>query len=259
MQKPFCVSLLLCILIKGNNKMAQKTLWDKLQVIFTIITPIILGVGGFIINSSQQEISNNISKLKQTVSSVEAMKPFFEMLAGNNNAQAKMAAYALYILNKDDPDMAVSLILAANRKECNDALKEIGIRDPNILNIIRKAVISKEGETTEIEQRSEIEVSAKNIIQSISKETSGWTYLGTFQGNKWSKTTIKIGNELPKMGEGFKVIDDVYIRDSKPTFPLYQLGKILGVLKVGEEIRIDELDTDVGRNRVWAKVSVMSR
>lgn len=239
--------------------MAQKTLWDKVQVIFTILTPLILGIGGFFINATQQEISNSISRLEQTVSSVEAMRPYFDMLAGSNPAQARMAAYALYMLNKEDPEMTVSLILAANRKELNDVLKDIGNRDPNILAIVSKTVISKEGETAEIVPKSEMEVSVKNIIQSISTVSSGWSYLGTFVDNKWSKSTIKIGNELPKEGEGYKVIDDVYLRDSKPTFPLYKLGKILGVLKVGEQIRIDKLDADVGRNRVWAKVTVMSR
>jgi hypothetical protein len=239
--------------------MAQKNLWDKVQVIFTILTPLILGIGGFIINSTQQEISKSISRLEQTVSSVEAMRPYFDMLAGNNTAQAKMAAYALYMLNSEDPEMAVSLILAANRKELNEVLKDIGNRDPNILAIVSKAVISKEGETTEIAPRSEMEASAKNIIQSISTESSGWSYLGTFVDSKWSGSTIEIGNKLPKKEEIYKIIDDVYLRDSKPIFPLYKLGKILGVLKLGEEIRIDELDTDVGRNRVWAKVTVISR
>lgn len=239
--------------------MTQKNLWYKVQVIFTILTPLILGIGGFIINSTQQKISNSISSLEQTVSTVEAMRPYFDMLAGSNPAQAKMAAYALYMLNKEEPEITVSLILAANRKELNDVLIDIGNRDPNILAIVSKAVFSKEGETTEMAPKSEIEASAKNIIQSISTKSSGWSYLGTFVDNKWSISTIKIGNELPREGKVYKIIDDVYIRNSKPTFPLYELGKILGVLKVGEEIRVDKLDTDVGRNRVWAKVTVISR
>ena len=239
--------------------MAQKNIWDILQVIFTILTPIVLGIGGVIINSTQQEISNNISRLEQTVSSVEAMRPYFDMLAGSDPAQAKMAAYALYMLNKEDPEMAVSLILAASRKELDDVLKDIGNRDPNVLAIVSKAVISKEGETLEISTKSEIEKSAKSIIQSISTESSGWSFLGTFDDKKWSKSTIKIGNELPKEGKVYEIIDDVYLRDDKPKFPLYKLGKILGVLKKGEKIRIDKLEADVGQNRVWAKITVASR
>lgn len=239
--------------------MEQKDFRDWVQVIFTVLTPIILGVGGFVINSAQQEISKNISRLEQTISSVEAMKPYFDMLAGSDPAQAKMAAYALYMLNKEDPEMAVSLILSANRKELEEVLKDIGNRDPNILAIVSKAVISKEGESTEITTKSEIEASAKNIIQSISIESSGWSYLGTFDGEKWSRSTIEIGNELPKEGKVYTIIDDVYFRDSKPKFPLYKLGKILGVLKVGDEIRIDKLEANVGRNRVWAKVTAVSR
>ena len=189
----------------------------------------------------------------------EAMRPYFDMLVANDPAKRKMAAYALYMLNKEDPEMTVSLILAANKNELNDVLKDLGNRDPNILSIVSRAVISKEGETIETVPKSEMEVSAKNIIQSISQETSGWSYLGTFIDNKWSTSTIKIGNKLPEKGKAYKIIDEVYLRDSKPTFPLYKLGKILGVLKVGEEIRVDELDADVGRNRVWAKVTMISR
>jgi hypothetical protein len=239
--------------------MAQNNLWDKVQVIFTILTPLILGVGGYIINSTQQEISNSISRLEQTVSSVEAMGPYFEMLAKGDSAQAKMAAYALYMLNKEDPEMTVSLVLAANRNELNDVLKDIANRDPNILKIVSESIISKEGETTVSAPESEIEASAKNIIQSISTESSGWSYIGTYANNKWSGLTIEKGNGLPEVGAVYKVIDDVYIRDSKPTFPLYKLGKILGAIKVGQEIRIDNLDSDVGKNRVWAEVTVISR
>jgi hypothetical protein len=239
--------------------MAQKNIWDIVQIIFTILTPLVLFVGGIIINSTQQEISNNISKLEQTVSSVEAMRPYFDMLAGEDPAQAKMAAYALYMLNKEDPEMAVSLILAASREELNDVLKDIGNRDPNVLAFVSNAVISKEGETAENSTKSQIETSAKSIIQSISTESSGWSFLGTFDGKKWSKSTIKIGNELPEEGKVYEIIDDVYLRDDKPKFPLYKLGKILGVLKEREKIRIDKLEADVGQNRVWAKVTVASR
>jgi len=239
--------------------MPQTNLWNKVQVVFTILTPLVLGVGGFFINSAQHDISNSISRLEQTVSSVEAMRPYFDMLAGNNPAQAKMAAYALYMLNKEDPEMTVSLILAANRKELNDVLKDIGNRDANILAIVSKAIISKEGERTGSAPKSEIEASAKNIIQSISAQSSGWSYLGTFGDKKWSGATIRIANELPEEGKAYVVVDDIYLRDSKPKFPLYKLGKILGVIKAGEKIRIDTLEDGVGKNRVWAQVSVVGR
>jgi len=240
--------------------MAKKDLWDKVQIFFIILTPLILGIGGFFINSAQQEISDNISKLEQTVSTVEAMIPYFDMLVGDDTNKAKMAAYALYMLNKEDPEMAVSLILAANRGELIDVLKDLGNRDTLILSIVAKAVTSKEGETEVLDTiKSEIEISAKEIIQSISTKSSGWLYLGNFEGGKWTKRTIKIVKELPKEGDKYTVIDDVYLRDSKPKLPLYKLGKILGVIKVGEEIKIDIVDTDVGRNRVWAKVTVVSR
>ena len=241
--------------------MEQKSLLDKVQVVFTILTSLILGIGGFVINSNQQEISNGISRLEQTVSTVEAMGPYFEMLAGSDPAKAKMAAYALYMLNERDPQMTVSLVLAANREELDNVLKDIGNRDPKILNILAAKITSKEGETKESAPQSELEASAKNIIQSISTESSGWSYLGTYSDNKWSASTIKIGNELPEAGAVYEIIDDVYLRDNKPTFKLfkYKLGNVSGVIKKGQEIRIDKLDTDVGLNRVWAEVTVISR
>ncbi len=239
--------------------MDKKSLWDKIQIIFTVLTPLILGIGGFYINMGQKQISENISHLQNTVATVDAMKPYFDMLVGEEAAKAKMAAYALYMLNREEPELLVSIIVAANRKDLNDVLKDLGSRDPKILSLVSKAIISKEGVVSSARVKSNIEMNAQNIIESISTQTTGWSFIGTFKDSSWINKTIAIGSQLPVVNKVYKVIDDVYLRDSKPHLPDYQLGEVLGVIKAGEVIRIDELDPNVGNNRVWAKVAVVFR
>lgn len=236
--------------------MAQKDFLDRVQVIFTVLTPLLLGVGGFFISSSQSKISESLDRLEKTISSVEAMKPYFDMLAGEDPAKAKMAGYALYMLNREEPDMAVRFIMAANHREVPyEILAELGKKDRRILDIVGNMVLSKEGETEGVQ--NPIEASAKSIIQDIATESVGWSFMGTFDGEEWSKPTIRIGNELPTTGKSYEIVDDVYLRESKPELPSYKLGKILSVLKVGDKIRVEELTSTAGGGRVWAKVSIV--
>ncbi|MBN1931811.1 MAG: hypothetical protein JW786_09415 [Desulfobacterales bacterium] len=112
--------------------------------------------------------------------------------------------------------------------------------------------------------KTETDQSVENIIENIQKEisettTAGWIYLGTFKEGKWQKATIEVGNQMAEIGAAYQIMDDVYLRNKKPAFPLYKLGQILGVVKVGETIKIMEIDEDVGKNRVWAKVAITSR
>ena len=60
--------------------------------------------------------------MEHSIANVEAMAPYFEMMADTNKAKSKMAAYALYMLKLDDPEMAASVILAPGKPELLDVL-----------------------------------------------------------------------------------------------------------------------------------------
>ncbi len=99
--------------------------FPRLQAVATILTPIILGIGGLVLTLQGQNTSQRLEAIAQTVSAVSAMEPYIDLLAGESPQKAKMAAYALYKLNSTDKKGAVYIILAADRKESNEVLERL--------------------------------------------------------------------------------------------------------------------------------------
>jgi hypothetical protein len=259
----------------AEDEKRKKDSWDKTQVIFTIVTALTTGIwGAFIhinqqktndiqqeISLRQQDISNKLATLDRSIKSVDSMVPYVDKVVDKDIPKSKLAAYALYILNRDNPQMAVSMILAADKKELYDVLKDIGKRDDKILKLISEA-LPKEAETAAgpkaMATKSEATKSIENIMQAIQTATSGWCYLGTYESNRWSKTTIAISsNTLPQQGNTYNIIDDVYLRDKEPLPPNYTLGNIIRVTKIGEKIKVKQVVQIEGKNWIWAKVDAI--
>ena len=73
----------------------DKSTFDRFQSLMTILTPIlVVAIGAY--------LNQNITRVESEIKNVEAMKEFFELIAGEDVGKAKMAAYALYMLNKED-------------------------------------------------------------------------------------------------------------------------------------------------------------
>lgn len=88
--------------------------------------------------------------------------------------------------------------------------------------------------------------------------TDGWVYLGTYVNGMWSDRLIEISEYLvPELGKSYVVLaDSISVRTGKPTFPLYRLKTRIGFANKGDLIKITAIDTNLGRNRVWARVEV---
>ena len=88
--------------------------------------------------------------------------------------------------------------------------------------------------------------------------SQGWVYLGTYVNGTWSDRLIEISEYLvPEIGKSYVVLaDSISVRTGKPTFPLYRLKTRIAFANKGDLIKITAIDTDLGRNRVWAKVEV---
>ncbi|MBD2595403.1 hypothetical protein H6G74_13835 [Nostoc spongiaeforme FACHB-130] len=256
------------------NDTTGKDKWDKIQVIFTIITALTTGIwGAFIhfsqqqsnkiqsqINQTQQDISNRLAVLDRTIKSVDSMSPYIDRISENGNkAKSKLAAYAIYLLNKDDPQMAVSLILAADKVELYDVLKDLGKRDPKILIYISEALPKPEKDSQAQEKTSAIK-STENVVKAIQTATSGWCYVGNFHNNRWSRKTIQVPeNAMPQEGNTYTIIDDVYLREKQPEPPNYTLGNVTRVNKVGEKVKIEQVAKIPGKDWVWARVTIMPK
>jgi len=254
----------------ANEEKKMKDNWEKFQVIFTVLTTIVTAIWGAFIylnqeknnqlqqknNQLQQDISNQLAELDRTIKSVDSMAQYIDKIVDRDISKAKLSAYALYILNKDNPHMAVSLILAANKQELYDVLKDIGKMDPNILKHVSDALPNTDDESSKL-AKTDITKSIESVVQAIQTKTSGWCYLGKFDSNVWSNKTIDINvNEYPKEGAIYTIIDDVYLREAEPKTPNYTLGAVIRVNKVGEKIMINQILKFEDKNWVWAKVTV---
>ena len=242
--------------------------FPRLQAVATILTPILLGIGGLILSDQARDTSRQLEEIAQTVSSVSAMEPYIELLAGDSPQKAKMAAYALYKLNLKDKRAAIYIILAADRLESNEVLERLASDDPDVRSIVGDVIGQTEaaqraGVNSEAPDPDEVPVATQAALTSAALKISrsytleGWMYLGTFKDGNWVTRQLEIGPTLPEEQNEYSVVDDTYLRSGKPSFPLYKLSDAIGVAKQGDRVLITELEPDVGKDRVWARVRVM--
>lgn len=228
-----------------TDDIKKKNAWDKIHITLTLVTPLFVAIMGWVLNQ-------NISKVKNSIANVEAMAPYFEMMADTNKAKTKMAAYALYMLKHDDPEMAASVILAPGKPELLDVLKDLAKRDERIRQQLDKIIETTDdvGETTEIQKN------AQEVIKSISNTLEGWAYLGDYNGQNRSNNRVRTNDgNPPLLNKSYKLLIDVNLRDSKPSPPDYKMGEVVGVISAGKNIEIKDIDVDQ-KKRVWAKVVV---
>jgi hypothetical protein len=124
------------------------------------------------------------------------------------------------------------------------------------LSAVTLPSLSAEGSEPEL---SANESHIASLIARSSADRSGWAYLGTFEDETWSETTISTPASLPAQGDTLSPSRDLFIRRDKPrwTFPFrYELGPEVAVASAGSELRVEEV-VEVGRNRVWARVDLL--
>lgn len=242
--------------------------FPRLQAVATILTPILLGIGGLILSLQTSNTSRQVEEIAQTVNAVSAMEPYIDLLAGESPQKAKMAAYALYKLNLKDKRAAIYIILAADRRESNEVLERLANDDPDVRSIVgevigqteaaqRASVNSEAPDPDEVPVATQAALTSAALKISQSYTLEGWMYLGTFKDGKWVTRQLDIGESLPTVQNEYSVVDDTYLRSGKPSFPLYKLSDAIGVAKQGDRVLITELEPDVGKDRVWARVRVI--
>jgi len=232
---------------------SDKTIFDKTQSVMTLITPIlVVAIGAY--------LNQNITRVESEIKNVEAMQPYFDMMAGKDTGKAKMAAYALYMLNKEDPSMAVSMIMAPENPALMAVLIDLGSREPAIWEEVRK-ILATEDDTRE---QTDMQKRAQEIYEGIGSsgkvaataELKGWSYLGDYgSGSKLDKRVWTTNGTVPVKGVKYELKLATNLRADKPQPPKYSLASITGVAKAGKFITIIELDEDK-QGRVWAEVSV---
>jgi len=184
---------------------------------------------------SQEQIAKNISKLN----AITAMNPFIDKIADASPAKARMAAYGLYLLNQETPEMAVTLITATKKPEMDEVLETLGKLDRRIIQYVGKFVTPR-GLNDEAGGDKE-QKRLDKVIQNIQTARRGYCFFGRYLDGRWdSKSMVKAPGGLPKSGDIYVVHRKTYLRGS---FPLEShgelvLGKALGVNDVGTKIKI---------------------
>ena len=260
----------------------DKSTFSRFQTLVTVLTPIIVAAGGFYGYVLQKEVAEaeakataaqtKIAEIETSIMSVEAMETYFKMMGGENNAEAKMAAYALYMLNKEDPEMAVSMIMAPGKEDLMSVLIDLGSREPKILAEVQK-ILETQDDTRE---QTSMQQTAQRIFRDIpssarivsagaaadsedSEDSGGWCYLGNFDTGEGKRIDLPAG-ALPTEGSSYTLKKDVNLRSDYPRKEnsYDRRAEVIGVARESDEITITQLDVDRNK-RVWAKVRVASQ
>lgn len=131
-------------------------------------------------------------------------------------------------------------------------------------------ITTSKTKTVETKDKKKVQVpDTSHELASVLKVTNysdkpsvtGWAYLGTYEKGSWSQRVIEVPELiLPVPGNTYIVsANSINVREGKPQFPFYALKDKVGFAEKEDLIKILELDSDVGHNRVWAKIEVYTR
>ena len=257
---------------------SDKSKFSLFQSTVTVLTPVMVlsgSIWGFLLerdvtkaDDAAQKAQAQIAAIQTSIKSVEAMETYFKMMGGDNNAEAKMAAYALYMLNKGNPEMTVSMIMAPEKEDLLGVLIDLGSRDSDILREVQKILESQD----DTRKGTSMQQTAQKIIGDIGssaiaasageaaapEEAGGWSYLGNFDAREDMRFDVP-GGALPVEGQTYTLDMDVNLRSDYPNSANgYKSGSITGVARTGEKIVIIESKPDK-KKRVWARISVVSQ
>ena len=260
------------------TKMAStnKSTFNQFQTLMAVLTPVIAAVGVFYGNLLQNEVKQaeakataaqtQIAEIETSIRNVEAMETYFKMMGGDNNAEAKMAAYALYTLNKEDPEMAVSMIMAPGKEHLMSVLIDLGSREPKIFAEVQKILETQD----DTRAGTSMQKTAQKIIgdigssasiadagaAAVAEDVGGWCYLGNFVTGEDTRIDLAAGVS-PVEGSSYELNMDVNLRSDYPRKEnnYHRRASIIGVARTSDEITIMQLDVD-RKNNVWAKVHI---
>ena len=234
----------------------SKSAWEILQSTILLLTPVLIAVMGYFFNKS-------LTELESQIANVTAMQPFMEMIADSNTTKSKMGAYAIYMLKKDDPEIAAQIIMAPAQAHLTEVLEDIGRRDTVVYAVLQRTIsASSVKDTTLLTDKDKYLLDvmdkidqAKYSDENISTETSepdGWLYLG----NKNEKLIVGEEPTTEKiMNFDYTLKKATNLRQGNPQPPNYRLPKLIRVVKEGTNFKVKTLDIDK-KGHVWVEVVI---
>ena len=247
----------------------KHTTWERTQMAITALTGIValfISVGQFQMSRKQQDlkteqeaISHRLAQMKAEQETVASVGEYFALLAGADTSQAKMGAYAVYMLKRDDPEMVVSLILASDKPALrNTVLQDLANRDPRIREHLVSVLGSGSGTATAAptEQKVYAASVAEEVLSSVT--TQGWAYVGVHRNGRWvDGPMLRVGAAVPTAGATSEIgARSLYLRAGHPDPVTNRHGDIEGVLSRGQRVRVEEIWQRPNAGHVWARVTV---
>lgn len=250
---------------------ARKSFFEQSQLVVTVITGIIgiwltisqhsLAERQAEIKKAQDSISTRLSLIQSDRETVESVSKYFDLLSGTDTTKAKMGAYAVYMLKRDDPEMVVSLIMAADKPSLrNSVLTDLANRDAKIRAQLVSIASPASDTASAVPESQNVEAAsiAENVLTQVA--TQGWAYVGVFRNGGWVHGPMfQVPGRLPQAREELRVAGRrLYLRDAAPDSATYRHGAVQGVLEQGQRVRIEEVRPRLKSGaHVWVRVSVI--
>ncbi|NNE02373.1 MAG: hypothetical protein HKN52_04340 [Eudoraea sp.] len=234
----------------------SKSAWEILQSSILLLTPVLIAVMGYFFNKS-------LTELESQIANVSAMQPFMEMIADSNTTKSKMGAYAIYMLKKDDPEIAAQIIMAPAQSHLTEVLQDIGRRDTVVYAVLQRTISASSAIDDSLltdKDRYLLDVmdkidQAKYSDENVSMETDepdGWLYLGV----RNEKLIVGVAPTLDNyLNTEFTLTKATNLRRGNPQPPNYRLPKLIRVINEGTSFKVKTLDEDK-KGHVWVEVII---
>ncbi|MBT8263781.1 MAG: hypothetical protein HKM92_00425 [Arenibacter sp.] len=234
----------------------SKSAWEILQSSILLLTPVLIAVMGYFFNKS-------LTELESQIANVSAMQPFMEMIADSNTTKSKMGAYAIYMLKKDDPEIAAQIIMAPAQSHLTEVLQDIGRRDTVVYAVLQRTISASSAIDDSLltdKDRYLLDVmdkidQAKYSDENVSMETDepdGWLYLGV----RNEKLIVGVAPTLDNyLNTEFTLTKATNLRQGNPQPPNYRLPKLIRVINEGTSFKVKTLDEDK-KGHVWVEVII---
>lgn len=191
---------------------------------------------------AQQQLAQHKSSIEETE---KRLAELAKLKQGAKNREEKIKQEKIY----DEEAPVLQSRLAEIRAEVDrqrtyiDSLEYVPVKGSEVEKLVEQAS----------------EIAAVDTQQAVS--SLRWSYVGTYRDDVFVDTSFKV-DDLPKVGDTIEAKLDVNQRSREPRWSFlsgWTMGKVLGVLKAGEKLKVDRLEkipAKGGGYRIWVAAKV---
>ena len=161
------------------------------------------------------------------------------------------------VMAKADIPALASLDLATDPATSNLAVEPVKMTPtpPAVVTPEAKTVVSETIEATATIKPDVPPVEEK--VAATATGSTGWIYAGQFTDGKWTEQGLKIGAELPVVGNKYPLAWSATVREqtpSKHSSGSRKLGKVAANLASGSEVEVVQVKKSGTKGHVWLEI-----